>query len=280
MDAISLENRTVDIKKRQDSSALHPEAVFSHKVIGAKEQAEALVRIAEYVADNGIMGAGRYQGARDLLMLEAPKIAGQPIRNDGETTLSAAVRISPSFEPGTFPIQGPPGAGKTHTGARMIYALVAAGKKIGITANSNKVIRNLLDEVQKASKECGKLVQCIQKLSEKADDVPGIQFTTDNAKIFSSLGPTCPVDGGTSWLWARPEAFETLDVLFVDEAAQMSLANVLAVSYAAKTIVLLGDPRQLEQPMQGSHPEGTDVSALKHILGKQATVAADRGLFQ
>src|SRR5690606_29597823 len=74
-------------------------------------------------------------------------------------------------------------------------------------------------------------------------------------------------------------AFETLDVLFVDEAAQMSLANVLAVSHAAKTIVLLGDPRQLEQPMQGSHPEGTDVSALKHILGERATVAADRGLF-
>lgn len=46
-----------------------------------------------------------------------------------------------------------------------------------------------------------------------------------------------------------------------------------------KSIVLLGDPRQLEQPMQGSHPEGTDVSALDHILGKHATIPADRGLF-
>ncbi len=124
----------------------------------------------------------------------------------------------------------------------------------------------MLDEVQRACKETGKPIQCIQKLSEKADDVPGIMFTTDNAAIFSTLGPDCKVAGGTSWLWARPEAFETLGVLFVDEAAQMSLANVLAVSHAAKTIVLLGDPRQLEQPMQGSHPEGTDVSALKHIL--------------
>lgn len=279
VDTISLEDRTVDIKKRQDSAALHPEAVFSHKAIGTKEQAKVLVRIAEYVVEKGMTGLGRYQAARDLLMLEAPKIGGKPIRNEGETTLDAAIRISPSFEPGTFPIQGPPGAGKTHTGARMICALVAAGKKIGITANSHKVIRNLLDEVQRACKENAKPIQCIQKLSEKADDVPGIQFTTDNAKIFSSLGSTCSVAGGTSWLWARPEAFETLDVLFVDEAAQMSLANVLAVSHAAKTIVLLGDPRQLEQPMQGSHPEGTDVSALKHILGEHATVAADRGLF-
>jgi superfamily I DNA and/or RNA helicase len=59
----------------------------------------------------------------------------------------------------------------------------------------------------------------------------------------------------------------------------MSLANVLAVSQGAKSIVLLGDPRQLEQPMQGSHPEGTGVSALDHILGERATIPQDRGLF-
>ncbi len=75
------------------------------------------------------------------------------------------------------------------------------------------------------------------------------------------------------------DAFETVDVLFVDEAAQMSLANVLAVSQAAKTVVLIGDPRQLDQPMQGSHPEGTDVSALDHILGGEQTIGRDQGLF-
>ena len=69
------------------------------------------------------------------------------------------------------------------------------------------------------------------------------------------------------------------DLLIIDEAAQISLANVLAVSQAAKSIVLLGDPRQLEQPIQGSHPEGTDVSALAHILGIHATVPPERGLF-
>ena len=64
----------------------------------------------------------------------------------------------------------------------------------------------------------------------------------------------CRVAGGTAWLWARPEAQNTVDVLFVDEAAQMSLANVLAVSPAAAGLVLIGDPQQLEQPIQGSHP--------------------------
>jgi superfamily I DNA and/or RNA helicase len=68
-------------------------------------------------------------------------------------------------------------------------------------------------------------------------------------------------------------------VLFVDEAAQMSLANVLAVPQAATTVVLLGDPQQLDQPTQGTHPEGTGVSALHHILGEEQTIAADQGLF-
>ena len=85
--------------------------------------------------------------------------------------------------------------------------------------------------------------------------------------------------GGTAWLWARPEAAGAVDVLFVDEAGQMSLANVLAVSQAAKSLVLLGDPQQLEQPQKGSHPDGVDVSALEHMLGGHETMPADRGIF-
>jgi superfamily I DNA and/or RNA helicase len=80
-------------------------------------------------------------------------------------------------------------------------------------------------------------------------------------------------------LWSREDYFEAVDVLFVDEAGQMSLANVLAVSQAAKSIVLLGDPQQLEQPLKGSHPEGADVSALEHLLDGARTIAAEKGLF-
>jgi superfamily I DNA and/or RNA helicase len=58
----------------------------------------------------------------------------------------------------------------------------------------------------------------------------------------------------------------------------MSLANVLAVSQGAKSVVLLGDLQQLERPMQGSHPDGIDVSALDHLLVGHATIPANRGL--
>jgi uncharacterized protein len=99
--------------------------------------ADALVRIGEYVADYGLAGHGPYQAARDL-----------------PTALAAAVRLAPHLD-GVFPIQGPPGAGKTHIGARMICALTHAGKRVGITANGHKVIRNVLDEVLEAAPELG-----------------------------------------------------------------------------------------------------------------------------
>ena len=84
---------------------------------------------------------------------------------------------------------------------------------------------------------------------------------------------------GTQWLWTQEDYFEAVDVLFVDEAGQMSLANVLGVSQAAKSLVLLGDPQQLEQPLRGSHPEGADLSALEHLLNGAKTIPPDKGLF-
>jgi superfamily I DNA and/or RNA helicase len=161
----------------------------------------------------------------------------------------------------------------------MICELVHAGALIGITANSHKVIRHLLDEVLKVADERGLNLNAIQKLSDPEQAQGRLVCTTKNGDVFDALGTSCQVAAGTAWLWARPESRATVDVLFVDEAAQMSLANVLAISHAGTSVVLLGDPQQLDQPMQGSHPEGTDVSALDHLLGREQTIHGDRGLF-
>jgi hypothetical protein len=277
--AVSLEDQTIDIKKRKDTSDFHPEAVFSHKYVDAQVLAESLMRLGEYVAENGIEGEGEYRAARDLLMANAQRLKGQVLQQTGEAVLASAVRVALNLEQSTFPVQGAPGAGKTFAGARMICGLAEEGKTIGVTANSHKVIRNLLDEVITAAAEQGQLIQCIQKISDDEEDRPSLRFTDDNGDFLAVLGPDCRVGGATGWFWARPDARRSVDVLFIDEAAQMSLANVLAVSQAAESIILLGDPRQLEQPIQGSHPDGADCSALDHILGAHATVPPDRGLF-
>jgi uncharacterized protein len=113
-----------------------------------------------------------------------------------------------------------------------------------------------------------------------ADPAVVVAEPKDNADALAWLQqPGGRVLGGTSWLWARPEFAKAVDVLFVDEAGQMSLANVLAVSQGAANLVLLGDPQQLEQPQKGSHPDGVDVSALEHLLQGHQTVSDDRGIF-
>jgi predicted RecB family nuclease len=257
--ALSLEERTIDVKKRKDTAEVHPEAVFAHSYIDTQVLADSLVRIGEFVADNGMEGEDAYR--------------------EGEATLAAAVRVALNLDRSVFPVQGPPGAGKTFMGARMICGLAKEGMSVGVTANSHKVIRNLLDEVVAAAAAQKQAIQCIQKLSDKEDDQPHLSFTTSNGEFLDALGVSGRVGGATAWFWARSDASHSVDVPFIDEAAQMSLANVLAVSQAADSVVLLGDPRQLEQPIQGSHPDGADVSALDHILGPHATVPPDCGLF-
>lgn len=189
------------------------------------------------------------------------------------------MRIARGLEAGVLPVQGPPGAGKTYTGSRMIVELVRLGRRVGIVANSHAVVRNLIDAVIERADEQDVELTCVQKPSAKEPDGHRLRIAGKNGDLLAALRADCRVGGGTAWLWSSPEAFEAVDVLFVDEAAQMSLANVLAVSQAARAVVLLGDPRQLDQPMQGSHPDGTDTSALDHILAGAQTIDPDRGLF-
>ena len=277
--AISFEDYTVDIKKRQDSAAIHPQAVFAHTYVGAQVLADSLVRLGESVADHGLCSEGPYQAARDILLREVPRVGSQELHRDGETTVQAAVRLCGHLAGGILPIQGPPGAGKTFTGAQMICELVRQGKTVGITANSHKVIRNLIDAAITAADENGVNLKCCHKAAEIEEPQHRLTFTKDSGRLLGELGSAVNVGAGTAWLWARPDAFETIDVLFVDEAAQMSLANVLAVSQSARTVVLIGDPQQLDQPTQGSHPDGTDASALDHILAGKQTIGPEQGLF-
>jgi uncharacterized protein len=163
----------------------------------------------------------------------------------------------------------------------MIIELVKAGKRVGITAGSHKVISNLLSALCKAASETKTRLSIVQKPNE--GDGCGHEFVTqtdNNAEVLEKLqSGEAPVAAGTAWLWAREEFAGSVDVLFVDEAGQMSLANVLAVSPAANSVVLLGDPQQLDQPQKGVHPPGAEVSALSHLLNGRATIEPHQGLF-
>jgi len=274
--------RVLLIKKRGDAAGLHPRAVLVKERVNPWPIDASLLELARSVAAHGVDGGGPFRAGRDLLLKRPPRLAavveGQ-LRGPDEDVVAAAVRLAGSLDDGVLPIQGPPGSGKTYTGARMIVALAREGKRVGVTAVSHKVINNLLDQVLSAAREEGVDLEVAHKVSEKSGDtVDGLEELKGNGKALPALDAG-KVLGGTAWLWARDDMVDSVDYLFVDEAGQMSLAHTLGASRAARNLVLLGDPQQLEQPQRGAHPEGAEVAALVHVLGGRKTIEDEAGLF-
>jgi len=281
VEAIDKYASTVDIKKRIDQNEVHPSTIIALDIFNAPKQEAAICRIAERVIEHGL---ARETVVRDLLLARPDAaLAGFGTRPASESAAEFAVRIAGDLNGSQLAIQGPPGAGKTHTGARMIASLLSQGRKVGIVATGHKVIRKLLLDARRAAAETGVTIAAAHKCDESespAEHEANVLELQDNPDAFAFIhGLGGRLLGGTAWLWAREEFQKSVDVLFVDEAGQMSLANVLAVSEAARSVVLLGDPQQLDQPQRASHPEGADQSALEHLLAGHQTIPPDKGLF-
>jgi uncharacterized protein len=247
---------------------------------------DSVFSIASCVADHGINGKGQFQAARELLLRQAPAaLRGNVdvlVGENGRLTEAAKTLVSSlAHQASVLPIQGPPGSGKTFTGARMIAELARQGRRVGVAAVSHRVVSTLLRELCSAGKELGIRLRIIQKAN--ADDGcedSAITQADSNEEVLNALtNGSAKVAAGSAWLWAREEMENSVDVLFVDEAGQMSLANVLAASPCATSIVLLGDPQQLDQPQKGVHPPGADVSALEYLLNGRATISREQGIF-
>jgi predicted RecB family nuclease len=282
-------NLAIDLKRGASSTVPHPTALIPNDIVNSDVLRESLMRLGLWVAANGIDGPGQYRAQRDLLLRRPPQsltiALDAVIDNNGQLTEAAKdliVRLSQ--EASVLPVQGPPGSGKTFTGARMIVELVRRGCRTGITAVSHKVISNLLYQVCAVARQTGVQLRAVQK-SDGADGCsdPAVTQLEDNRAVFEVFdgleNGEALVAAGTPWLWARSEMADSVDVLFIDEAGQMSLANVLAVSQAARSSVLLGDPQQLDQPQKGIHPPGADGSAFDHLLQGRATITPKQGLF-
>ena len=285
---------TIDLKRGRASTVPHPAALVPLDSVNAGVLRDSLLRLGEEVASGGFAADSLRRAAFDLLRrvpprasaaprpgTEPPPASGPNLVGEGETPLDAVLRIAPRLDRSVLPVQGPPGSGKTHTGARMILDLLARGQRVGVTANSHKVISNLLGAVCRAAGQPPGAVRGVQKANpgDACPDERIIQAASNDDVAGALATGEANLAAGTAWLWARPEMAGAVDVLVIDEAGQMSLANTLAAAQAASSVVLLGDPRQLDQPIQGVHPPGADVSALGHLLGESPTIDPSRGIF-
>lgn len=255
-----------------DRLTLHPDWPINTDVI-----AEALRDVIEDQC-----GARRLTALDDLLARAAPRLAAGPRADvlDGADPLTGTIAAIAAMDATVLPIQGPPGTGKTYVTARAILSLVRQGYRVGVASNSHEAIRNVLMGCLAAQGD-GDPVLCIgHKVSSGEDGYPeGCTGVTRATANDDSLWRRAHVIGGTAFFFARPEHEQTLDWLFVDEAGQVGLANMVAMGRCARNIVLVGDPRQLPQVIQGAHPDPANLSCLEWMLGENATIPPDRGIF-
>lgn len=252
-----------------DRLTLHPDWPLNTDVIAAA--------LRDVIADQ--CGSRAFRAVDDLLSRAAPRLTTGPLPPVADPVAGTIAAVA-AMDATVLPIQGPPGTGKTYVTARAILSLVRKGARVGVTSNSHEAIRNVLMGCMSALEDADLPItlDLVHKTSGEDDGYPddcAVRRTTDNAEAAGGRH----VVGATAWFFTRDENVQAFDWLFVDEAGQVGLANMAAMGRAARNIVLVGDPRQLPQVIQGAHPEPANLSCLDWMLGEQATVPPDRGIF-
>ena len=265
---------------RYDESGGFASVMTFDDYVSPEPKPGVLMHLAEQVLGDAADSPSRVSMA--LLARERPRFidgAGPPrglFTDDLKSTLEWVGQLDESY----VAVQGPPGSGKTYSGSHIIHALIKSGKRVGIAAMSHAAIDNLFAATHQVFADKGELseLHALRKGDKpKSGPLQGVRYT-QSAKEAESTKYN--LVAGTTWLWARQQlhAFP-VDVLVIDEAGQLALADAIASANAAKNLILLGDPLQLSQVAQAEHPDGSGASVLEHVLGAHATLPDDQGIF-
>jgi predicted RecB family nuclease len=283
VDQIDARRREIDLVWNEQSQELGlvPAAIVLHDWLSPKPKPGALSELATHVLDPAMTGAPNPVSVallrRDLPVVRPGFGPGpQGFIDDVESITRWSCELDRSY----LVIQGPPGTGKTYRGAHIVHSLICSGRRVGITAMSHLAIDNLLDGVVQVFEEKGDAdtLRCIRRGSEPATGgLPGVQYAASNPRCARS---EFNLVAGTTWLFAGGDMLTApVDVLIIDEAGQLALADALAASRSAHNLILLGDPLQLPQVAQAAHPGGGGLSVLEHVLGEHVTMPRERGVF-
>ncbi|MFZ0834513.1 MAG: TM0106 family RecB-like putative nuclease [Mycobacterium sp.] len=215
----------------------------------------------------------------DILRRNPPTLtSGDPLPRLGDDISSitaALLQLTDSY----VAVHGPPGTGKTHNAARVIARLVNEHQwRVGVVAQSHAVVENLFDKIVEAGVDPSVVAK---KPNGSYSNPPPWQLISENKYAdFINDHAGCVI-GGTAWDFANAARIPpgSLDVLTIDEAGQFSLASTVAVSRAARNLLLLGDPQQLPEVSTGTHPERVDCSALGWLLDGRDVLPDEFGYF-
>ena len=137
-----------------------------------------------------------------------------------------------------------------------LYAVVRQSVLIGEPAYSLKNVEKLYQE--KRQGEVTTAGESMVFFQQWLVDQDGADWTT--SATLRKIRDYNQEDCESTWTlakWLR---------LFVDEAGQVSVANLVGMAPSTANIVLIGDQIGLSQPVQGSHSGESGLSTLDHLL--------------
>ena len=284
-EVISVEGSRITFTRqvRKNSDQFPPNAILDATYFSPSSKQAALLELANQIAGawkTPLDAAPTSPAIMDLLMRRTPRLNGlsKLPPADPDNYLPAVKEAVKALDNSVLAIQGPPGSGKTYLASRTIVDLIASGKRVGVTANSHSAIENLLE----ACIEAGAEPDLIMKIQREGDgNRPWVAKNANGTAVTWLKRQTGPyIVGGTHFFFSNKDVREyKLDYLFIDEAAQYSLVDCMAVSGIADNLVLMGDPQQLAQVVTAVHPGGVENSALGHYMGEHSILPATMGYF-
>ncbi|MBM6402667.1 TM0106 family RecB-like putative nuclease [Phycicoccus sp. CSK15P-2] len=277
--------QVLDVEELQPGAAafdMGPVALVPDDHVRTDNLDDALAEIAEQVLATGRVPES---AGGDLLLRHTPRLRGGetlPVPGGPRGYVDAITEALRAMDDSYLAVQGPPGTGKTYVGAHVVARLVDEGWAVGVTAQSHAAVENVLSTlVASAGAPAGQVGKAGARTPDaawtalaKADELAG--FAAEHRAAGRGY-----VIGGTAWDLTNPRRVERgqLDLLVVDEAGQLSLAKTLAVSVAARRLLLLGDPQQLPGVTTGVHAEPVDRAALVWLADDAPVLPPALGYF-
>jgi predicted RecB family nuclease len=282
--AIDFERREVTLRwgaVQQESGGV-PSALTRDRYFRPGAKASVLKDLARQVLEPEVHGTPS-RLALALLARETPRFLDGKGPRDGvfSDDLDSVYRWVDDLDESFVAFQGPPGTGKTYSGSHIIHHLITSGKRVGVVAMSHNAIDNLMTATAEVFERAGDLAKLRTLRWQNGDDEAAtLEFATYSRKNADLVSEEFNLIGGTAWLWAKQEMRQhPVDVLIVDEAGQLALADAVASTNGARSMLLLGDPLQLSQVAKAEHPGGSGASVLQHVLGEHLTIPNTQGVF-
>ena len=281
--ALDLQRRELKVRwgVAQEAMGGIPSVLTRDKYFAPGNKASALKDLARQGLDP-LLNGDPSRLAMSLLAGDAPRFVpgGGPKGGVFSDDLEAVYSWVDELDESLVAFQGPPGTGKTFSGSHIIHHLITHGKRVGVVAMSHPAIDNLMQATYEVFEKAGDADQLAALRWQEEGEDPSLPFATYSKKSQDLASGEYNLIGGTAWLWANQTMRQQpVDVLIVDEAGQLALADALAATNGTRNMILLGDPLQLSQVAKAEHPGGAGNSVLQHVLGDHLTVPETKGVF-